>query len=191
MKKVFNNAFSGERVALALVAILSFLTIQAFGYIVNIRPIVSDIERFKAQQETQQQMLMAEHQVLRDLSVKKLTFENTLIQPQLQADLMLFSGRRLMLTDIAEQGRLHGLQFAKLELDAEENLENYQRSVVHFELQGDYQSMINFVISISDKYASFVFEKVILKRSGLKSKPLSMSVMSYLYHPKMNKNIDD
>ena len=109
--------------------------VQAFGYMINIRPVIEDIERLKAQENTQQERLIVEHHALRDLLAKKQAFENDLTQPQSQADFMSFHRTEPNIADITEQGRLHGLQFTKLELGSEEQLENYQRSLVHFELQ--------------------------------------------------------
>ena len=190
MKILFSSVLSGERVALAAVVIPFFLLMQVFGYIFNIRPIFADAERLKVEKETQQERLLLGHHALGELLSQKLAFKNDLMQPQSQADLMSFSRNEPVLADIAEQGRLHGLHFSKLELGVEESLESFQRSILHFELLGDYQSMNDFVLSTSEKYPNFVFEKVIIKRSGLKIRPLSMLVMSYLYHPKMNKSID-
>lgn len=190
MKILFSSALAGERVALAAVVIPSFLLMQVFGYIFNIRPILADAERLKVEKETQQERLLVGHHDLGELLSQKFAFKNDLMQLQSQADLMSFSRNELVLADIAEQGRLHGLHFSKLELGVEESLESFQRSILHFELLGDYQSMNNFVLSTSEKYPNFVFEKVTIKRSGLKIRPLSMLVMSYLYHPKMNESID-
>lgn len=191
MKILHNNTLAGDKIASALVFISSFCVVQAFGYIINIRPVIEGIERLKAQEKTQQERLIAEHHVLRDLLVKKQAFENDLTQPQSHADFMSFHRTEPILADINEQSRLHGLQFTKLELGSEEHLENYQRSLVHFELQGEYRSIVNFVLSTDEKYANFVFEKVILKRSELKGRPVSMVAISYLYNPNVNKNAYD
>lgn len=191
MKKVLNNTLAGDNIASALMFISSFFVVQAFGYMINIRPVIDDIERLTAQENTQQERLIAEHHALRDLLAKKQAFENDLTQHQSQADFMSFHRTEPILADITEQGGLHGLQFTKLELGSEEHLENYQRSLVHFELQGEYRSIVNFVLSTDEKYANFVFEKVILKRSELKGRPVSMVAISYLYHPVVNKNADD